>query len=415
MTKASITGPDGGDVIALGPTTMRILEDGSTTGHRLGVGEITVAPHSGGPPQHRHAQHDEGFYVVSGTARFTVGAESYDVPAGGLAMIPPGAPHTFANPGDEPLVLLNTFTPDLYVQYFRDLRAMIGQGGALTAEATVQVMSRYATEPATSYADDPGTTTYQVPTSFGEIPVTVTQRGQGRPVLLLHGGAGLDSVAGFAALLAGRLPAQVLTPVHPGFGGTPRPAALDSPRKLGELYRNLLGQLGLTGVTMVGSSVGGWIAVEAALAAPDRFARLILLDAVGLDSASHPVADYFSMTLDQVFDVSFAHPDQYRIDPATLTDEQRAVAAGNRAALEVYGGRSMADPGLAARLAGITLPTLVMWGEADRMVTPAYGQEFAAAIPGATFRVLPGAGHLPQIEAPEVVLSTVQAEGFLGG
>ena len=118
MTKASITGPDGGDVIALGPTTMRILEDGSTTGHRLGVGEITVAPHSGGPPQHRHAQHDEGFYVVSGTARFTVGAESYDVPAGGLAMIPPGAPHTFANPGDEPLVLLNTFTPDLYVQYF---------------------------------------------------------------------------------------------------------------------------------------------------------------------------------------------------------------------------------------------------------------------------------------------------------
>jgi pimeloyl-ACP methyl ester carboxylesterase len=381
-----------------------------------------VAPHSGGPPQHRHARHDEGFYVVSGTARFTVGAESYDVPAGGLAMIPPGAPHTFANPGDEPLVLLNTFTPDLYVQYFRDLRAMIGQGGALTPEATVQVMSRYATEPATSYADDPGTTTYdpgtttyQVPTSFGEIPVTVTQRGQGRPVLLLHGGAGLDSVAGFAALLAGRLPAQVLTPVHPGFGGTPRPAALDSPRKLGELYRNLLGQLGLTGVTMVGSSVGGWIAVEAALAASDRFARLILLDAVGLDSADHPVADYFSMTLDQVFDVSFAHPDQYRIDPATLTDEQRAVAAGNRAALEVYGGRSMADPGLAARLAGITMPTLVVWGEADRMVTPAYGQEFAAAIPGATFRVLPGAGHLPQIEAPEVVLSTVQAEGFLGG
>ena len=250
---------------------------------------------------------------------------------------------------------------------------------------------------------------------FRSIPVTVTQRGQGRPVLLLHGGAGLDSVAGFAALLAGRLPAQVLTPVHPGFGGTPRPAALDSPRKLGELYRNLLGQLGLTGVTMVGSSVGGWIAVEAALAAPDRFARLILLDAVGLDSADHPVADYFSMTLDQVFDVSFAHPDQYRIDPATLTDEQRAVAAGNRAALEVYGGRSMADPGLAARLAGITVPTLVVWGEADRMVTPDYGQEFAAAIPGATFRVLPGAGHLPQIEAPDAVLSTLQAEGFLGG
>jgi pimeloyl-ACP methyl ester carboxylesterase len=320
-------------------------------------------------------------------------------------MIPPGAPHTFANPGDEPLVLLNTFTPDLYVQYFRDLRAMIEQGTALTPEATVQVMSRYATEPATSYADDPSTATYQVATSFGDVPVTVTQRGQGRPVLLLHGGAGLDSVAGFAARLAERYPVQVLTPLHPGFGGTPRPAGLDSARKLGELYRNLLGQLSLTGVTVVGSSVGGWIAAELALAAPDRVSQLVLLDAAGLASADHPVADYFAMTLDQVFDVSFAHPDRYRIDPAQLTGEQQAIAAANRAALEVYGGRSMADPGLAARLAGITAPTLVVWGEADRMVTPAYGREYAAAIPGATFRVLPDAGHLPQIEAPEAVLA----------
>ncbi|MEV0405921.1 cupin domain-containing protein [Actinoallomurus sp. NPDC050550] len=137
----------------LGPTTMRILEDGSTTGHRLGMGEITVAPHTDGPPQHRHGRHDEGFYVVSGTARFTVGTTTYDAPAGTLAMIPPGAPHTFANPTDEPLVLLNTFTPDLYVQYFRDLREMIERGGTLTPEATIEAMNRYDTEPATDYAD----------------------------------------------------------------------------------------------------------------------------------------------------------------------------------------------------------------------------------------------------------------------
>jgi mannose-6-phosphate isomerase-like protein (cupin superfamily) len=152
MTSASIVRPDGGDVIRLGPVTMRIIEDGSTTGHRIGIGEITVAPRTGGPPQHRHARHDEGFYVVSGTARFTVGTETYDVPAGTLAMIPPGAPHTFANPGDEPLVLLNTFTPDLYVQYFRDLRDMIAGGGAPSPEATAQVMSKYATEVADDYA-----------------------------------------------------------------------------------------------------------------------------------------------------------------------------------------------------------------------------------------------------------------------
>ena len=153
MPEVSLVDPAGGEVVHLGPTTMRILEDGSTTDHRLGIGEITVAPRTDGPPQHRHAGHDEGFYVVSGTARFTVGATTYDAPAGTLAMIPPGAPHTFANPTDEPLVLLNTFTPDLYVQYFRDLREMIERGGTLTPEATGRVMSRYATEVTTEYAD----------------------------------------------------------------------------------------------------------------------------------------------------------------------------------------------------------------------------------------------------------------------
>ena len=71
-------------------------------------------------------------------------------------MIPPGAPHTFANPGDEPLVLLNTFTPDLYVQYFRDLRELAGSGpaGGPTAEAVGEVMSRYATEVTDEYAGD---------------------------------------------------------------------------------------------------------------------------------------------------------------------------------------------------------------------------------------------------------------------
>src|ERR1700722_3761853 len=149
--------PDGGQTIQLGPVRMRILEDGSTTNHRLGIGEIYLPPHTDGPTQHPPPRPDEGFYVVSGTARFTVGEDSYDAPAGTLAMIPPGAPHTFANPGDEPLVLLNTFTPDLYVQYFRDLRELAGSGpgaGGPTAEAVGEVMSRYATEVTDEYAGD---------------------------------------------------------------------------------------------------------------------------------------------------------------------------------------------------------------------------------------------------------------------
>ena len=152
MADMSIVGPDGGESIQLGPTRMRILEDGSTTNHRLGMGEITLAPHTDGPPQHRHARHDEGFYVVSGLARFTVGTKSYDAPAGTLVMLPPGAPHTFANPTDGTTVLLNTFTPDLYVQYFRDLRQMIADGHDLDETALNDAMRRYATEPATDFA-----------------------------------------------------------------------------------------------------------------------------------------------------------------------------------------------------------------------------------------------------------------------
>lgn len=261
------------------------------------------------------------------------------------------------------------------------------------------------------------TTTYELSTSLGEVPVTVTERGDGDPVLLLHGGAGPVSVAGFADLMAARSRRRVLTPTHPGFDGTPRPDRLDSVRGLAEIYANLLDTLGLAAVTVVGSSLGGWVAAELALLAGERVRQVVLLDAVGLDSAEHPVVDFFSLTLDQVFDLSYADPEPYRIDPSTLTGAQQAIAAGNRAALLAYGGRTMADPGLAARLAGIAVPALVVWGEADRIATPAYGKEYAAAIPGAGFHLMAGAGHLPQIETPDALLALLErfANGSYAG
>ncbi|MCP2342386.1 cupin domain-containing protein [Actinomadura rupiterrae] len=153
----SVVGPDDGEVIMLGSTRFRVLEDGTTTGHRLGLAESVLAPRTPGPPQHRHARHDEGFYIVSGTVRFTVGADTYDATAGTLVMVPPGAPHTFANPADEPAVMLSTFTPDLYVQYFRDLGEMMSGGRPLTREANIEAMSRYATEPADEAVIEPTT------------------------------------------------------------------------------------------------------------------------------------------------------------------------------------------------------------------------------------------------------------------
>ncbi|MFE2530756.1 cupin domain-containing protein [Streptomyces sp. NPDC059371] len=148
----SVVGAGDGETIVLGTTRMRVLEDGSHTGHRLAIAESVLAPYTQGPPQHRHARHDEGFYVLSGTVRFTVGDEDHDAAAGTLVMVPPGTPHTFANPTGRPAVMLSTFTPDLYVQYFRDLQDVLADGRPLTPQANIDAMSRYATEPATGPA-----------------------------------------------------------------------------------------------------------------------------------------------------------------------------------------------------------------------------------------------------------------------
>ncbi|MEV6757064.1 cupin domain-containing protein [Streptomyces sp. NPDC051214] len=147
----SVVGPGDGETIVLGPTRMRVLEDGSHTGHRLAIAESVLAPHTQGPPQHRHAQHDEGFYILSGTVRFTVGDQEYDATTGTLVMVPPGTPHTFANQTDQPAVMLSTFTPDMYVQYFRDLQDVLTDGRPLTPQANSDAMHRYATEPAVDF------------------------------------------------------------------------------------------------------------------------------------------------------------------------------------------------------------------------------------------------------------------------
>src|SRR5712692_7934795 len=108
------------------------------------------------------------------------------------------------------------------------------------------------------------------------IQVTLNQRGEGRPVLLLHGGGGPLTVNGFAELLAAERPARVITPTHPGFAGTPRPASLTAVKGLAALYTALLVELDVTDVTVVGNSIGGWIAAEMALLDSTRVSSFVL-------------------------------------------------------------------------------------------------------------------------------------------
>jgi pimeloyl-ACP methyl ester carboxylesterase len=241
----------------------------------------------------------------------------------------------------------------------------------------------------------------------GRVEVTVTERGQGHPFLILHGGGGPQTVTGFADLLADTKNAHVITPTHPGFGGTSRPDELASVGGLAALYAELLADLDLADVTVVGNSIGGWIAAEMALLGSARIGSFILVDAVGIEVPGHPVVDFFSLTMDQVAQVSYHDPAKFRIDLDALPPAARATMAGNRAALAVYGGASMTDPDLSGRLAGVTAPTLVLWGEADQIADADYGRAFAAAIPGARFHLLTATGHLPQIETPDQLLRSV--------
>jgi pimeloyl-ACP methyl ester carboxylesterase len=242
----------------------------------------------------------------------------------------------------------------------------------------------------------------------GPVELTVEERGNGQPFLLLHGGAGPQSVAGFAQMLAERSRNRVVTPTHPGFGGTPRPHDLNSVAKLSGLYGGLLDDLGLEDVTVIGNSVGGWIAAELALLGSPRISRIVLLDAVGIEVEGHPVADVSGLSLPEIQDLSFHDPAPFRVDPATVPDAQKTIMAANAAALAAYAGsQAMADPTLLSRLSGVAIPTLVLWGESDQIVEPAYGQAYAAAIPGARFEVLSGTGHLPQMETPELVIQAI--------
>ncbi|TDW70103.1 alpha/beta fold hydrolase [Kribbella pratensis] len=237
---------------------------------------------------------------------------------------------------------------------------------------------------------------------------TFEEHGSGRPVLLLHGGGGPQTVTPFGVRLAAELPAHVVVPTHPGFGGTPRPDDLTTIAGLSTSYADLLDRLDLDDVLVIGNSIGGWIAAELALLDSPRVTSLVIVDGVGLQVPGHPVADFISLTFPELAELSYYNPDAFRIDPTQLPPAAQAQLAGNRAALAVYAA-TMEDPTLQTRLAAITVPTTVIWGDSDRIADAVYGRAYADAIPDATFELLENTGHLPQLESPDLLLKVLSS------
>ncbi|RDI68476.1 alpha/beta fold hydrolase [Nocardia pseudobrasiliensis] len=244
--------------------------------------------------------------------------------------------------------------------------------------------------------------TTETHTLAGDLEITVADRDRTRPFLLLHGGGGVPTMAGFADLLAERTHSRVLLPTHPGFSGTPKATGLTDVAALARAYVALLDRLDLADVTVIGNSFGGWLAAEIALQASPRVSGAVIIDGIGIEVEGHPLTDVRGMSIEEIRALSWHDPSKAPVPPGGGAGPSPDVQA-----LIGYTGPTMTDPTLAARLADIHVPVHVLWGESDRMVGPGYGKAYAAAIPGAVFTLLPRTGHLPQVETPEELLGAI--------
>ncbi|MET9312014.1 alpha/beta hydrolase [Kribbella sp. NPDC003505] len=233
--------------------------------------------------------------------------------------------------------------------------------------------------------------------------ITVQDRDRARSFLLLHGGGGVRTMDGFAEQLAEHTRSRVLLPTHPGFGGTLKSAGLTTVEALAAAYVELLGELDLTDVTVIGNSFGGWLAAEIALQQSPRVSDVVIVDGIGIEVDGHPLTDVSGLSPAELRALSFHDPAKLPVPPAT------GGPSPDVQALIGYTGPTMSDPTLLDRLGAIDGPVHVLWGESDRIADPEYGKAYAAAIPGATYTVLPATGHLPQLETPEELLRALLA------
>ena len=125
----------------VGQLGIRYLIDGAATGS-MGVFELTVLPGSNVPPPHSHSNNEEIVYVLEGTLRYSVGPESRDLTPGQTMHTPKGVVHGFSNPFDAPARALIALSPDIELQYFKDVAAVVNMGGPPDKAAMVAVMGR---------------------------------------------------------------------------------------------------------------------------------------------------------------------------------------------------------------------------------------------------------------------------------
>jgi len=226
-------------------------------------------------------------------------------------------------------------------------------------------------------------------------------------VVIFHGGGGPATVANLVGHFSER--SKVLAPTLPGWNGTARKPEQNSVAAFADGYVRYMEEHDLHDALVIGSSIGGWIAAELALRDDGkRIGKLVLINSGGIEVPGQPIANISGLAPPEIAKLSFHDPSKLVLPPPT--PERIAMLRANQATLAaITSDPYMCDPTLIGRLAGIRVPTLVVWGESDRVMTADYGRAFAAAIPGARFELIRGAGHLPHLEQPAATFAAIDA------
>lgn len=233
-------------------------------------------------------------------------------------------------------------------------------------------------------------------------PTVIMHAGDGPPLVYLHSTLGESFLwLPFYQGLAKKF--HIYVPTHPGFGQSGGFEQIDTIEDMTFHYVELFDALGLDQVILGGVSLGGWIAAEFTARWPERVKKLWIADAPGLWVPEQPLPDLFRVMQDreQMRELLFHDPDGYmaKLIIKEEPDEQAMLMAfQSMTVLARLVWERPYDPKLAARLRRVQCPVLLLWGDHDRLVPPAYGEAYKKCLPQAELKLIKDCGHLPMFE-----------------
>ncbi|MDE0148473.1 MAG: alpha/beta hydrolase [Rhodospirillaceae bacterium] len=222
--------------------------------------------------------------------------------------------------------------------------------------------------------------------------VSLLRGGSGPPLLFLHGAGGGGIELPFMTRLAERY--DLIAPEHPGFGGSDEPDWFDNIHDVAYFYLDFLEHLDLAGVHLAGMSLGGWIAMEVAVRSTARLASLTLVCPAGVHVPGLATGDPFAWSPEETFrqgfhDRAFAEAAIARLPEAVEADD---IWLKNRSSFARLAWEPrLHDPHLPKWLHRIDVPTHIVWGAHDNILSADHAEAIAGMIPGAGVTVVPEA------------------------